>query len=254
LVLAAAAAAGRGWWYDDEGGVNSGERRYDGDGGAAAGVAAGVALAAASCACAEGQLLSLTLPSPLLNGVKGFTTTVALFGSAEVALALAGSILTLFAFLSSSSPRIFSTFIVSQILLCPAVLSPCAPGIHPPVSVRPSRPKFSLPAPTVSLIRLPPPRLEVNCARSLSERDSRQDVLFPKRFSARWWPVEEELKGSKMDLVGLAARGAVVLVDDGIVFGGSAGMVVGGSFDPLGKNPILDKIPTRLVSKDLVMA
>ena len=30
-------------------------------------------------------------------------------------------------------------------------------------------------------------------------------MLPPKRFSARWWPVAEELKGSKIARVGLAA-------------------------------------------------
>jgi hypothetical protein len=39
----------------------------------------------------------------------------------------------------------------------------------------------------------------------LSDLESRQDVLPPRRFSARWWPVAEELKGSKIARVGLAA-------------------------------------------------
>lgn len=34
-------------------------------------------------------------------------------------------------------------------------------------------------------------------------------MLPPSLFSARWWPVAEELKGSKMDLVGFAARGVL---------------------------------------------
>ena len=98
----------------------------------------------------------------------------------------------------------------SHKLLCPFARNPFAPLTHPPFSVRPSRPNSRLPAPTVSLTRSsPPPAPLENCARSLSERESRQAVLPLRRLSARWWPVALELKGSKMDLVGLAAGGAV---------------------------------------------
>jgi hypothetical protein len=38
----------------------------------------------------------------------------------------------------------------------------------------------------------------------------RHEVLPPSLFSARWWPVAEELKGSKMAREGFAAFGAGV--------------------------------------------
>jgi hypothetical protein len=99
----------------------------------------------------------------------------------------------------------FSTFMLSHRLVCPPVLNPLAPSIHPPLSVRPSQPNSRLPAPTVSETRFPPPDPETNCWRNLRNRESRQDVLPPRRFSARWWPVAEELNGSKIWREGLAA-------------------------------------------------
>jgi hypothetical protein len=71
-------------------------------------------------------------------------------------------------------------------LFCPPLRSPVAPFSHPPLAFRPSLPKSSLPAPTVSATRLPPPpRPPLYCSLSLRFRETRHDVDPERRFSAR---------------------------------------------------------------------
>lgn len=140
--------------------------------------------------------LSRILPSCFLNGTKGETTV---FGGAPSS----------FNFFDGRSTSL-STFMLSHILFCPAVLSPLAPLSHAPFSSLPSLPKSRLPAPTVSDSLTPPPWPAVNCSRSFIDRESRHDVLPPSLFSARWWPVEEEFQASKMLRVGFAATGVGV--------------------------------------------
>src|SRR5262249_43923175 len=82
--------------------------------------------------------------------------------------------------------------------------------LHPfqlPVSRNRSTSKSSLPAPTVSNIRLPPSGPPANWFPSFRVRDCRQDVEPARLLSARWWPVEDEFQGSKIWRVGRAAGG-----------------------------------------------
>lgn len=151
------------------------------------------------------QLVSLIDPSGFLYGVNGFTTLVA---------SSTASTLAFFAGLST----LFSRLIDSQRLVWPPVLSPLAPSTQPPFSVRPSCPKSKLPAPTVSDTRSPPPAPETNCSLNFNDRESRHDMLPPSLFSARWWPVAEELKGSNIAFDGFAAFGAEVgAFDEGML-------------------------------------
>ena len=100
-------------------------------------------------------------------------------------------------------------------LFCPPVLEPFAPCCHPPLAVLPSWPKSSLPAPTVSATRFPPPfRPPLYCSLSLRLREARHDVEPERRFSARWWPVKLLFQGSK----NLRAAGAAAVGKHGCVF------------------------------------
>ena len=81
----------------------------------------------------------------------------------------------------------------SLMSLSPFFLNPNAPFSQPPFSFWPSRPNFSLPAPTVSETLAPPPGLPRNWCVSFRVRDARQDVLPARRLSACWWPVALEL-------------------------------------------------------------
>lgn len=85
-----------------------------------------------------------------------------------------------------STLRLFPTRPPSASLMSRSPLRrPGAPRSHPPFSLRPSRPKATLPAPTVSLTRAPPPTPARNWWDSLRVREERQDVLPARRLSAR---------------------------------------------------------------------
>jgi hypothetical protein len=104
---------------------------------------------------------------------------------------------------------------ISARLFCPPVLKPSAPCCHPPLAVLPCSPKLSLPAPTVSATRFPPPvKPPLYCSLSLRLREARHDVEPERRFSARWWPVEVLFQGSK----NLRAAGAAAVGRHGCVF------------------------------------
>jgi hypothetical protein len=91
-------------------------------------------------------------------------------------------------------------------LRCPPLRSPFAPSSQPPLGFLPSVPKSSLPAPTVSATRFPPPpRPPLYCSLSLRLREARHDVEPERRFSARWCPVELLFQGSKKVRAGGAA-------------------------------------------------
>jgi hypothetical protein len=110
---------------------------------------------------------------------------------------------------------------ISARLSCPPVRSPRTPSSQPPLGLLPSVPKCSLPAPTVSATRFPPPpRPPLYCSLSLRLRDARHDVEPERRFSARWCPVELLFHGSKKGRAGGAA------LSGGACWGAAARIVV----------------------------
>lgn len=58
-------------------------------------------------------------------------------------------------------------------------------------------------------------------------RESRQAVLPLRMLSARWWPVAEELEGSKILRVGFAALGGAVGRDIFVGWWSGLGWVLG---------------------------